>query len=88
MALKLANSKVFPDQALLLRLAEGKGYKVRRAKEIIEQLSDGIMDYLKQSNEVQLFTGLRESIERAVARVHVTATAKKPYRYDRRKKYE
>lgn len=88
MALKLANSKAFPDVATLLRLAEGKGYRIRRAKEIIERLSDGIMDYLKQSNEVQLFAGLRESMERAVAHVHAATTGAKPYRRDRRKKYE
>lgn len=88
MALKLANSKVFPDKAILLRLAEGKGYRIRRAKEIIEQLSDGIMDYLNQSNEVQLFAGLKTSITHAVSHAHASNTAKKAYRYDRKKKYE
>lgn len=88
MALKLANSKVFPELTTLLRLAEGKGYRIRRAKEIIEQLSDGIMDYLKQSNEVQLFSGLRGSIERAVAQLHTISTKKRSYRHDRKKKYE
>ncbi|MCH8493599.1 MAG: type II toxin-antitoxin system HipA family toxin [Idiomarina sp.] len=88
MALKLANSKTFPDVATLLRLAEGKGYRIRKAREIIEQLSDGIMDYLKQSQEVQLLNGLRESIQRSVAQVMTSSKGTSKYRHDRVKKYD
>ncbi|EGN75511.1 HipA-like protein [Idiomarina sp. A28L] len=88
MALKLANGKAFPDTATLLRLAEGKGYRIRNAREIIEQLADGIMEYLKQSNEVQLLQGLRESIESSVAQVTAKSMGITKLRRDRRKKYE
>ncbi|WP_411360420.1 type II toxin-antitoxin system HipA family toxin [Pseudidiomarina salilacus] len=88
MALKLAGSKTFPDVTTLLRLAEGKQYRIRKAKEIIEQLSDGILDYLKQSNEVALFDGLKESIERSVAQVMTLSSGTSKYRHDRIKKYE
>lgn len=88
LALKVANSKSFPDMKTLLRLAEGKGYRIRKAREIIEQLSDEIMDYLQQSNEVQLLKGLRESIERSVAHVMIPVKGTTAYRHDRIKKYE
>ncbi len=88
MALKLASSKTFPDVTTLLRLAEGKHYRIRKAKEIIEELSDGILDYLKQSNEVALFDGLKESIERSVAQVMTSSSGTSKYRHDRIKKYE
>lgn len=88
MALKLADSKTFPDVASLVRLAEGKRYRVRNAKQIIEQMSDGIMDYIKQSNEISLFAGLRESIEQSVSQVTVSSKGTRPYRRDRRLKYE
>jgi serine/threonine-protein kinase HipA len=85
MALKMAGSKSFPDIHTLVRLAEGKGYRVKHPKRVIEQLSDGILDFLKQSQEVELFPGLRQSIEAAVAKVNVAASVTKGYRRDRRK---
>ncbi|RUO18240.1 type II toxin-antitoxin system HipA family toxin [Aliidiomarina haloalkalitolerans] len=88
LALKLAQSKSFPDMATLLRLAEGKGYRIRKAREIIEQLAEGILDYLRQSQEVELFKGLRESIEHSVAKVMLSSTGTTKYRHDRIKKYE
>ncbi len=88
MALKLANSKVFPDESHLLKLAEGKGFRIRKAKDIIASTSDGIMDYLKHSDAIQLFGGLRESIERSVSSVMTPTYTTKSYRYDRKKKFD
>lgn len=88
MALKLSNSKAFPDESHLLKLAEGERFRIRKAKEIIESICDGIMDYLKYSNEVQLFGGLRESIERSVSSVLTPTYSTKNYRHDRKKKFE
>lgn len=88
MALKLSNSKAFPDESHLLKLAEGERFRIRKAKEIIESTCDGIMDYLKYSNEVQLFGGLRESIERSVSSVLTPTYSTKNYRHDRKKKFE
>ncbi|TMO06401.1 type II toxin-antitoxin system HipA family toxin [Pseudoalteromonas sp. S558] len=88
MALKLANSKEFPDMSYLLKLAEGTHFKIRKAKEIIESLSDGIIDYLKHSNEVQLLDGLRASIEASVSSTMTPSYSTKSYRHDRIKKFE
>lgn len=69
MALKLAGSKMFPDLFHLIKLAESDHFRIRNPKEIIESLSENIVDYLQTSNEVQLFGGLRTSIERSISNV-------------------
>jgi len=88
MALKLRDSKVFPDKSHLMKLAEGKYFKIRAAKEIIESFADQIMDYLNISGEVGLLHGLRSSIEASVAHVMTQTYATKTYRHDRKKKFE
>ncbi|NNG77388.1 MULTISPECIES: type II toxin-antitoxin system HipA family toxin [Acinetobacter] len=88
MALKLANSKEFPNLQHLLKLAESSHFKIRKAKEIIEFLSDNIIDYLKHSNEIQLFEGLRESIESSVSNIMTSNFSVKTYRHDKKKKFE
>lgn len=67
MALKLAGSKAFPDLSHLIKLAESDQFRIRNPKAIIESLSENILDYLRTSNEVQLFDGLRTSIERSIS---------------------
>lgn len=67
MALKLAGSKAFPDLSHLIKLAESDQFRIRNPKAIIEFLSENILDYLRTSNEVQLFDGLRTSIERSIS---------------------
>ncbi|CAM3825895.1 Serine/threonine-protein kinase HipA [Vibrio aerogenes CECT 7868] len=88
MALKLANSKVFPDKAHLLRIAESKTFKIRDAEAIIDQMAESIQMYLRDSDEVMLFRGLRESIEKSVSRVMSSTYSRKPYRHDKKRKYE
>ncbi len=55
MALKLAGSKAFPYLSHLIKLAESSQFRIRNPKEIIESFSENILDYLRTSNEVQLF---------------------------------
>ncbi len=69
MALKLAGSKMFPDLSHLIKLAESDHFRIRNLKEIIESFSENILDYLHTSNEVQLFDGLRTSIERSISNI-------------------
>jgi serine/threonine-protein kinase HipA len=69
MALKLAGSKAFPDLSHLIKLAESDQFRIRNPKAIIEFLSENILDYLRTSNEVQLFDGLRKSIERSISNI-------------------
>ncbi|WP_409306258.1 type II toxin-antitoxin system HipA family toxin [Pectobacterium sp. B1J-3] len=88
MALKLANSKVFPDKNHLLSLAESQHFKVRNAKEIIESMADGILEYIAQSSEISLFDGLKASIYQSVSNVMTTQYTNKPYRHDRKLKFE
>ena len=73
MALKLAGSKAFPDLTNLIKLAESDQFRIRNPKAIIESFSENILDYLQTSNEVQLFDGLRTSIERSISNVMATS---------------
>lgn len=82
MALKLAGSKVFPDLTHLIKLAESDQFRIRNPKAIIESLSENILDYLRASNEVQLFDGLRTSIERSISNVMATGLGTQHYRLD------
>ena len=58
-----------------MKLAESDQFRIRNPKAIIEFLSENILDYLRTSNEVQLFDGLRTSIEcsssNIMAAIHV-----------------
>lgn len=81
-ALKLAGSKVFPDLTHLIKLAESDQFRIRNPKAIIESLSENILDYLHASNEVQLFDGLRTSIERSISNVMATGLGTQHYRLD------
>ena len=69
MALKLSGSKAFPDLSHLIKLAESSQVRIRNPKEIIESFSENILDYLRTSNEVQLFDGLRTSIEHSISNI-------------------
>ena len=69
MALKLAGSKAFPDLSHLIKLAESNQFRIRNPKEIIESFSENILNYLQTSNEVQLFNGLRTSIEHSISKI-------------------
>ncbi|MCG2574720.1 type II toxin-antitoxin system HipA family toxin [Acinetobacter sp. ME22] len=82
MALKLAGSKVFPKLSHLIKLAESDQFRIRNPKAIIEFLSGNILDYLRTSNEVQLFDGLRTSIERSISNVMTTGLGTQNYRLD------
>ncbi|AZG74796.1 type II toxin-antitoxin system HipA family toxin [Shewanella livingstonensis] len=88
MALKMANSKAFPDLQVLLKLAENTSYRVRQPKQIIESMSDLIGDYVKASDEAKLFPGLRESIDTAVSKILCKNYNPKGYRHDRIKKFD
>lgn len=88
MALKLEGSKEFPNASHLIKLAQSDQFKIRNPKEIIESLSESIMDYLKSSNEVQLFDGLRTSIEHSIANTMTSNISGKNYRHDKKKKFE
>lgn len=88
LALKINNSKQFPTKAELLKLAESTIYRIRNAKEIIEDFSEKITEYLQVSNEVQLFNGLRESIEKNLSTVMTTNAIMPVYRHDKKKKFQ
>ena len=88
MALKLSGSKAFPDMSHLIKLAESDQFRIRNPKEIIESFSENILNYLKTSNEVQLFDGLRPSIERSISDIMTPSTGNKNYRHDKKKKFE
>lgn len=87
MALKLSGSKEFPVINDLIKLAEHDTIKVRNAKEVIEKMCVDIKQYLQQSAEVQLLTGLRESIEANISRVMHEKSTTAVYRHVKKKKH-
>ena len=88
MALKLKASKEFPNKKQLIDLAATKSFKLRNAEKIIDVTAEGILDYINFSNEIYLFDGLKDSIRESVSRVMVTQTIAKPYRHDKKKKFD
>jgi len=88
MALKLEGSKEFPNVTHLLKLAQSDEIMIRNPKEIIESLSENILDYLKVSNEIHLFDGLRASIERSISSIMTSNISITNYRHDKKKKFE
>lgn len=88
MALKMANSKVFPGRADLVKLAEAVPFSISDSEVVIEKIADLIADYMKKSNEITLFKGLRKSIEIHLSRSMVNTYSTKNYRQDRKLKFE
>lgn len=83
MAFKLAGSKAFPDRSHLIKLAESDRFRIRNPKAIIEFLSENILDYLRTSNEVQLFDGLRTSIECSISNIMAASHVAQSYHDDK-----
>jgi serine/threonine-protein kinase HipA len=88
MALKMSNSKSFPDRKRLLSLASTANIGNDIANHIIDKLAQGIIDYISNSDEIKLFEGLLESISESVALTTGTQYNPKGYVYDRRLKFE
>jgi serine/threonine-protein kinase HipA len=88
MALKLKGSKTFPDKKHLIELATSKSFRLRGAEAIIDATAQGILDYLKQSDEIFLFDGLRISINQSVSRTMALNSSARPYRHDKKRKFE
>lgn len=88
MALKMANSKAFPDKAQLIKLAQASHFRLRDAQDIIEQMAQNISDYLERCSEVDLFPGLKASIQASIAQVMVSSYSSKTYRHDKKRKFE
>lgn len=88
MALKMASSKAFPDKPTLLALATSPQFNLRHAEKIIDKTAQGILDYLQQSDTVQLFDGLKQSIQQSVDTVMCKSYNPKNYRHDKKRKFE
>lgn len=88
MALKLKGSKSFPDKKQLIDLATSKSFRLRGAESIIDNIADGILDYLKRSDEVYLLDGLKASITQSVSRAMTLNSKAQPYRHDKKRKFE
>lgn len=77
MALKIKNSKAFPNRNELLTLGISAG--IQNPAEIIDFLADNINDYIAGSAEISLMDGLRASIERSLALVLSQGAVLKKY---------
>jgi hypothetical protein len=76
------------DHAALLKLASTEGIKIRNAATIIEHLADGIAEYLAQSNEVNLVSGLKESILANLRNCAVKHPIKPVFRHSKKRKFD
>ena len=85
-ALKINGNRVWPSHADLMRFGESFG--VVKPERIIEKFADSITDYLKQSEEVTLFDGLRASIEKSLNIAKVGVYTSTGYTHRKKKKYE
>lgn len=86
MALKLNCAKLFPDRKQLIKL--GKTFNINKPEVIIEKLADTIRDYINYSSEVDIISGLKESI---LASLHCGTSEKyltKAYIHEKKKKFE
>ena len=88
MALKLKNSKVFPDIKHLIELASSQQFRIRDAAQIINETAELIIEFINDSQEVLLLKGLKESIMQSVKNVVVESYTTKGYRFDKKKKFE
>lgn len=88
MALKMAGSKEFPTKEHLIKLGTSPYFKIRNAKQIVEEMAQGILASLALSQEVVLFDGLRQSIEKSIANTMKNSTSKTTYRHDKKRKFE
>ncbi|WP_168990064.1 type II toxin-antitoxin system HipA family toxin [Pseudoalteromonas sp. MEBiC 03485] len=85
-ALKINGNRVWPSHANLV--AFGEAFGVAKPERIIEKFADLISDYLKQSDEVKLFDGLRASIEKSLNIAKVGVYTSTGYTHRKKKKYE
>lgn len=84
MALKMANAKSFPDFKTLLQL--GHKTKINKAAQIIEEIADGIQDYLTKQMPKDLVPDLHESLLKSLAKGKVY-TDIKTHRHDKKRKF-
>lgn len=87
MALKMAGDKAFPDQATLLRLAQGSEARIVEPKQLLEKLASGILEYCEKSDEISEQAGLKQSINRSVDHVMARRPTRTPYRHTKRRKH-
>lgn len=85
MALKMEGAKAFPDNKTLLKL--GHGARIKNARNLIEEIADGIQDYLDNYDEVELMPGLKLSMLDALKKARSGVSPVTSYRRDRNLKY-
>lgn len=86
MALKLNKSKAFPNKKELITL--GQNFGIQQADTLIDELADGISDYINQSNEIHLLEGLKPAIELALSNARTGFYSTQSYRHDKKRKFE
>ncbi len=86
MALKLNSSKVFPSKKELIAL--GEKFSITETTILIDELADGISDYIKKSDEIHLLDGLKAAIEQALSNARTGIYTTRQYRHDKKRKFE
>ena len=87
LALKINGSKDFPVQNDLLKLASTSLFEIRKPRQIIEQIAQGILDYINRSAHVNEFPGLKESIQRHVSKTMISTGLNKSFRHNKKRKH-
>ena len=86
LALKMDDSKAFPDYKTLRKFGESFG--IKKCSEIIEKTAASISDYINNSAEISIMEGLKESIERSLAQAKTGTFSRTGYRHDKHRKFE
>ena len=86
MALKMAGSKVFPNYRTLERL--GLDYGVRQACGVIEEIADGLSDFIVDCEQINLIEGFRASLLSSLSCGTTRGGIGKNYRHDKKRKFE
>lgn len=86
LALKFNGTRNWPTHQQLLDL--GQHYGINKPENIIEHQAQTISDFLKQSEEVKLFKGLRESIEKSLSTAKTGIYTSTGYVHKKNKKFD
>ncbi len=85
LALKLLKTKVFPNRNELIRF--GKAAEIYQPEKIVEEVADSIQSSINSIDEIKLFNGLKQSLEKSLARGSVVGSKSKPFRQDKKRKH-
>jgi serine/threonine-protein kinase HipA len=85
MALKMANSKTFPDYRTLVQL--GNNHRITQAKQCVDQIADSLNDFITYHLDPSLVPGLKASLQSSLTHACQTHSTLAAYRHDKKRKF-